>query len=360
MVARLPQRRPPIKNRSKGVAAAPVDIIRRMAGGFSATQILNTAAKLAVADHLAKGPCSSTQLANALNAHPQALYRFLRMMVAMGLLVQERDDTFMLSSLGQLLRSDHPDSMREQIIYFGEINYPTAQAMYHSVKTGSPAFDHVFGESFFRYFVKQPEIGGMFNRLMSYITKDHIPEIIATYDFSCMRKIVDVGGGNSTLLAAVLDTNSNLSGILFDTPEVISDARVRQIQSSITERIELVTGDILSGPIPRHGDVYILSNIIHDWNDRLAGNILRNCRAAAKADSRLLLIEEVMPACVAESPGTIANDFAMLLLTGGKERTVQEYRSLLDIAGFKLIRVMPLKTSSKRKENWAILECNPG
>jgi O-methyltransferase domain/Dimerisation domain len=340
--------------------ARPVDVISRMAGGFSATQILNTAAKLAIADHLAKGPCSSTKLARAVNADPQALYRFLRMMVALELLVQERNDSFSLSSLGQLLRSDHPDSMRERIIYFGEINYPTAQAMFHSVKTGRPAFDHVFGVPLFQYFVQQPKIGAMFNQLMSDITNDHIPGIIAAYDFSCMRTIVDVGGGNGTLLTAILTANPHLNGILFDTPEVIADAHARQIRSSTTERVEMVAGDIFSARIPRHGDIYLLSNILHDWDDRSAGNILRNCRAAVRADSRLLLIEEIMPARVADSPGTIAIDFAMLLLAGGKERTEQEYRSLLDIAGFQLMRVIPLRTGSKRKENRGILECKPG
>jgi hypothetical protein len=348
-----------LKDDAKGAAAASADIVRRMVGGFSATQILNTAAKFAIADHLAEGPCSSTKLARTLNAHPQALYRFLRMMVAMELLIQERDDSFSLSPLGQLLRSDHPDSLREQIIYFGEINYPTAQAMHHSVKTGSPAFDHVFGVPFFRYFAQKPEIGHFFNRLMGEITNRHVPAIVATYDFGGITTIVDVAGGNGTLLAAILSAHPNLRGALFDTAEVIADARAHRTESKVAERIEMVAGDILCGPLPQHRDMYLLSNIIHDWDDRTAENILRNCRAAMRAERCLLLIEDIMPARVVDSPGAIANDFAMLLLTGGKERTEQEYRDLLHVAGFQLVKVIPLEESSKQKESWVILKCDP-
>jgi hypothetical protein len=333
--------------------------MRRMVGGFSATQILNTAAKLGIADHLAKGPCSSTKLAQALNAHPQAFYRFLRMMVALELLVQESNGSFSLSSLGQLLRSDHPDSIRERIIFMGEINYPTAQQMLHSVKTGRPAFDHVFGVPYFGYFAQRPEIGAIFNRLMSGGINDRIAGIIASYDFSRIKTIVDIGGGNGALLTAILNANPYITGILFDTPEVITDARTRHMQGSVAERIKMVPGDIFRGPIAPDGDLYLLSNIVHDWDDQLAEKLLCNCRAAVRADSRLLLIEEIMPARVADSPGTISTDFAMLLFTGGKERTEQEYRSLLDIAGFQLLSVIPFETRSTRKENWAILECNP-
>ena len=241
----------------------------------------------------------------------------------------------------------------------GEINYPTAQQMLHSVKTGRPAFDHVFGVPYFGYLAQRPEIGAIFNRLMCEGINDRVAGIIAAYDFSRIKTIVDVGGGNGTLLTAILNANPHITGILFDTPEVITDARARHIQSSGAQRIEMVHGDIFRGPIAPDGDLYLLSNIIHDWDDHLAEKILCNCRTAVRADSRMLLIEEIMPARVADSPGTISTDFAMLLLTGGKERTEQEYRSLLDIAGFRLFNVIPFETHSKRKENWAILECSP-
>ncbi len=244
-------------------------------------------------------------------------------------------------------------------MYIGEINYPTAQAMLHSIQTGSPAFDHIFGVPFFNYFAQKPEIGAFFNRLMSDGINDRIAGIIDAYDFGYIKTIVDVGGGNGALLTAILNAHPHVSGILFDTPEVIAEAGNRLVQSRVAERIEMVAGDIFGGPIPRDADLYLLSNIIHDWDDRFAEQILRNCSAAVQADSRLLLIEEIMPEHVADSPGTIGNDFSMLLLTGGKERTKQEYCTLLEITGFQLMSAIPFETQSKRKENWEILECKP-
>jgi hypothetical protein len=349
-----------VRNGSKSAAAKPADIIRRMAGGFAATQVLNTAVKLAIADHLAVRPRSSETLFRALDVHPQALYRFLRLMVVLRLLREEDDGCFALTPVGQLLRTDHPESMRHLILYWGEINYPTAQAMEYSVRTGSPAFDKVFGAPFFEYFAQKPETGRLFNRVMAEITNGHMPAIItaaaatACSAFARAKTVVDVGGGTGLLLDTILSAHQHLRGVLFDMPAVIDDARSRL--EKFTNRLDLIAGDIFAGPLPRYRDLYLLSNIIHDWDDARAITILRNCREAMTADARLLVIEQIMPSRVAESPDTVANDFAMLLLTGGKERTAQEYRRLLDIAGFQIARHIPLKARGERKGGWAMLE----
>ncbi len=167
--------------RDDGSKSTAADIIRRMAGGFAATQVLSTAAKLAIADHLA----SSATLSRALDVQPQALYRFLRLMVVLQLLTEEADGCFALTPVGQLLRADHPESMRDLILYWGEINYPTAQAMEHSVRTGSPAFDKVFGAPFFEYFAQHRETGRLFNRVMAEITSGHLPAIITAAATAC-------------------------------------------------------------------------------------------------------------------------------------------------------------------------------
>jgi len=345
---------------SKNPRVKPADIIRRMAGGFAATQVLNTAAKLAVAEHLASGPRSSATLSRTLDVHPQALYRFLRLMVVLQLLTEEADGSFALTPLGHLLCADHPETMRDLIVYWGEINYPTAQAMEHSVRTGRPAFDKVFGAPFFEYFAQHLETGRLFNRVMAEITKGHMPAIVAAAAatacsaFARAKTVVDVGGGTGLLLATILSAHQHLRGVLLDTPAVIDDARSRL--EKFTDRLELIAGDILAGPLPRYRDLYLLSNVIHDWDDERAVTILRNCRKAMTADARLLVIEEIMPTRVADAPDTIANDFAMLLLTGGKERTAQEYRGLLDIAGFQIARHIPLNALGERTGGWAMLE----
>jgi hypothetical protein len=345
---------------SKGAAAKPTDIIRRMAGGFAATQVLNTAAKLAIADHLAAGPCSSATLTSVLAVHPEALYRFLRLMVVLELLAEEADGGFALTPLGQLLRADHPESMRDLILYWGQINYPTAQAMEHSVRTGTPAFDKVFGAPFFEYFARHLENGRLFNGVMAEITRGHMPAIIAAAAatacsaFARAKTVVDVGGGTGLLLATILSAHQHLRGVLLDTPAVIDDARSGL--EKFTDRLDLIAGDILAGPLPRYRDLYLLSNVIHDWDDARAITILRNCRKAMTADARLLVIEKIMPSRVADSPDTVADDFAMLLLTGGKERTAQEYRGLLEIAGLQIATHVPLNPLGERAGGWAMLE----
>ena len=140
-----------------------------------------------------------------------------------------------------------------------------------------------------------------------------------------MKTIVDVGGGNGALLSAILAANPAAEGVIFDAPDVIVQARASLARSSVARRIDLVGGDLFRGPLPASGDLYVLSNIIHDWDDQAAEQILHNCRAAVRADGRLSIIEEVMPARVGDAPQTVANDYSMLLLTGGRQRTKPEF-----------------------------------
>ena len=234
--------------------------------------------------------------------------------------------------------------------------------MTFSVQTGKPAFDHVFGEEFFDYLARKPELSVIFSRLMSQSVTDRISGVMRAYDFSRTKTIIDIGGGNGALLSAILAANPKARGVVFDTPGVIAQARRSLAASSVAGRIDLVGGDIFRSSLPTSGDVYVLSNIIHDWDDRAAEQILRNCRAAVRPDSRLLLVEDLMPARVGDAPQTIANDYSMLLLTQGRQRTKSEFRELLTAGGFRLTSAIPFvsaKTSTRRRENWAILECNP-
>ena len=321
-----------------------------------------TAAKLRIADHIGETPRSAADLARVVGADPGALHRFLRMLAALNLLKPRKDGRFGLAALGQFLRSDHPQSIHERLIYIAEISYSVAAAMTFSVRTGKPAFDHVFGEPFFDYFAHSPELSAIFSRLMSQSVTDRIAGILRAYDFSPMKTIVDVGGGNGALLSAILAANPAAEGVIFDAPDVIVQARASLARSSVARRIDLVGGDLFRGPLPASGDLYVLSNIIHDWDDQAAEQILHNCRAAVRADGRLLIIEEVMPARVGDAPQTVANDYSMLLLTGGRQRTKPEFRQLLTAADLQLTSVIRFdlaRAAAGRRENWAILECKP-
>jgi hypothetical protein len=338
------------------------DTLRQMTSGFARTQELYTAVKLGIADLLANGPKQAHELAQAVNAHPQALYRFLRVLVARNLLSQEDDGSFRLSALGNLLRSDHPDSIRNLILYNGEVCYRVGQGMLHTVQTGQPAFDHIFGMPFFEYFAQHPDVRAIFNDVMSRAVNDRAVGVVANYDFSQADTIVDVGGGNGTLIAAILRAHPDPRGIVFDAPQVVTEAQHYLAQNGLVDRCQTVAGDFLTDPIPRGGDLYLLSNIIHDWDDDRAVCILRNCRAAMREDSTLLLIEQIMPERVTDAPATVGSDLSMLMLFGSAERTEAEYRSLLTMTGLQLTAVIPFEPTrvhAGKKTSWAIVESKP-
>jgi hypothetical protein len=339
---------------------SPAETMLRMAGGFAITQVLHAAAQSSIADALSDDARSVNELAETLSLDVHALDRFLRMMVVLGLLVQEEYRVFRLSAVGQLLRADHPNSMRNRILYIGAISYPTASAALHSIQTGKPAFDHIFGRSFFDHLAEQPMLGGLFNGLMKQGILGRVSGILNAYDFSCARHIVDIGGGNGTLLSSILAQAPSSTGTIFDTVGVIAEAGSCLAGTEVGQRIGLVDGDLFRGTYPRGADLYLLSNIIHDWNDEQAETILRNCVLAMQRDSSLLLIEELMPEMVSDSSKTIANDYSMLLLTGGKERTEAQYRSILDKSGLMVASIRPFAAESnnyRHKENWVLLEC---
>lgn len=342
-----------------GVEKTPTELVREMAGGFSLSQMLYTTVKLGVPDELASGPRHARDLAPALNANPQTLHRFLRMLVVIKLLSQDEDGRFMLSPLGHTLRTDHPDALFQRILYIGEINYRAAQGMLHTVQTGEVAFDHVFGVPFFDYLAEHPYLGGFFNGLMSQQVEDRAAGIVAAYDFSGVGTVVDVGGGKGTLVSAILGGDPGRRAVIFDRPEVLAEARLCLEQSGLDHRCRLVPGDFFRDPVPPEGDLYLLSNIIHDWDDEKSVRILSNCRSAMSSGSTLLLIEQIMPERAEQAPVTVASDFSMMLLLTGRERTRAEFEGLLAGAGLRLASVLPFEPSrsySGRKSNWAVIE----
>ncbi|MDD2499200.1 MAG: methyltransferase [Geobacter sp.] len=338
------------------------EIMRDMAGGFTLTQIVYTAVKLGIADQLKNGALTTPLLATAIQADQLSLHRFMRMMVVVGLLIQEEDGRFGLSPLGELLRRDHPESICNRILYIGEVNYPAAQGMSHAVKTGEPGFDHVFGMPFFDYFAQHPGIGALFNELMSQAVVDRAAGITATYDFTNAKTIVDVGGGKGTLITAILKAYPDSCGIIFDMPSVLTEAGVYLTENGVADRCETAAGDFFATMVPAGGDIYILSNILHDWEDTRAEQILRNCSSVMSPENRLLVVEQLLPEQALDAPVTVAADLSMMLLLRGRERTEAEYRELLSKAGLEISSITmfePSRIYSNRKTSWAIIEGRP-
>ena len=301
-------------------------------------QAVAVAAKLGIADLLTEGAKTAEELARETGAHPPTLYRLLRALTGVGIVAQDDDLRFSLAPLGAALRSG-PESGRERTRFFGEpFVWDAWGHLEHSVMTGTSAFRDAHGVGFFEFFAGNADAAATFHAFMTRQSELQVPLILAAYDFSEARKIVDVGGGHGSLLAAVLRANPGATGVLYDLAEVVENAtHVRA--PDLAARCKTVAGSFFE-TVPGGGDCYLLKLVIHDWDDQRAVEILRNIRAAIAADGRLLLLEAVMPAGNDYHHAKFM-DLNMLVLTdGGRERTEDEFRELFRAAGFALARTV--------------------
>jgi hypothetical protein len=305
----------------------PVSTVLQIAGGYCLPRCLHVVANLGVADALNETPRTAADLAASVGAHPDALGRVLRLLAAHGVF-ECQGDTFRHSLASRLLRTDQPQSLHAIARMFGlPINWDICRALEHTVRTGLPAADKVFPGGFWAYFAEHPEENGIFNAAMAAKAHGQIAGIVAAYDFSGFRMIGDIGGGRGHLLHAVLDSAPDANGVLFDLPHVVAEAA-----SLASGRLKLQPGDFFKDALPSC-DAYLLMEVIHDWGDEQASAILKAIRRSAPPDSKLLLIEQIIPA----DPGpdwTKTLDIHMLALLGGRQRTRQEYEELLAGAGF--------------------------
>jgi hypothetical protein len=323
-----------------GAAPPPVTLLEMMTG-YWVSQALYVVAKLGVADFLVDGPQSVDHLAAATQAHAASLRRVLRALVSVGVFAEASPSVYALTPLAALLRTGTPDSMRALAIMYAEEQYRAWGNALHSVQTGETAFDELFGMSYFAYLAQHPEADRVFNQAMTGYTTQVVEAVIDAYDFSPFKTIVDVGGSYGTLLTAVLRNNQAVSGILFDQPHVVAAAKSHLASAGLAERCQAVGGDFFT-EVPAGGDAYVLSQILHDWDDERSTVILQQCRRAMPKHGKLLVIELVLPPGREPSFGKWL-DLHMLVMLGARERTAEEYRILFDSAGFELARVIPTK-----------------
>ncbi len=306
---------------------------------------LYVTAKLGIADLLADGPRPASELAKACGSHAPSLRRLLRLLTSAGVFVEQDGDCFALTPVGECLRSDVPGSQRDTALLFAGPLMRTWGELLYSVQTGETATQRALGMDAFQYMAKHPEDAAVFNRAMTAVSTQVSSSVAAAYDFSSIRKLVDVGGGHGVLLRAILKANPTLHGILFDLPHVVEGAKT-QI-AGLEERLEIVGGDFFQG-VPAGADAYILKSVIHDWDDTHSITILKNCHGVMPAQGRLLLVELVLPDRIDQSPksqiGT-GSDLNMLVNAGGRERTQKEFRTLLESSGFELTKIIPLDGS---------------
>jgi len=322
------------------VPSAPAESDRQQlmqaAHGFRISQALYVVAKLGIADLLEDGPKTSVELAKRADAHPRALFRVLRVLASLGYFTQDASNRFGLTPKTRPLLSDDPDSVRPMIIFLGEGQYEATGELLHTVRTGETSFDHLHGMGHFEFLAQNPEASAVFNAAMaSGLRQTENP--LDRYDFSSRHLVVDVGGGRGDQIVSILRTSPRLKGILFDLPQVAADARAYLKASGVTDRCELMTGSAFES-IPRGGDVYVMSRVLHDWPDDKAALLLANCRKAISEGGILLIRDSVLPDGDAASQAK-QMDLTMLIMTGGLERSEAEWRTLLRAAGFDLANV---------------------
>ena len=325
--------------------AAPPEALLQLISSYTSAQVVHAAAKLRLADLLAEGPRSIEDLAEATDTHAPSLARLVRALAALGIVTEAGDDQVALTALGSPLRSDAPDSIRDAVLFLvGEWAWRAWGDLLYSVRTGEPAFDRIFCMSNFEYWEHNPEAGALHEAFFRTMARTANGPIVTAYDFSCFATIIDVGGSTGALLASILRAHPAARGILFDLPHVVAGAEHVLAEAGVAERCEIVGGSVFDS-VPPGGDAYLLKYIIHDWYDERALVILRRCREAMAPRSVLLLVEQLLPEHLeagAAAQGLARLDLQMLVLTpGGRERTEQEFRSLLAEAGFALQKMIP-------------------
>lgn len=324
---------PPVTN------ITPQEQIGRMVTAYWTSQAIYAAARLAIPDLLKDGPRTVTDLARAASAHPESLFRLLRALASIGIFAETAPQTFELTPLAEVLRSDVPGTQRPLALMVGEEQYQAWGHLVDSVRTGETAFPKVFGKPVFDYLADHPEQAATFDAAMTAIHGRETAGLLEAYDFEGIKVLADIGGGNGSKITAILQHHTVMRGLLFDLPHVVERARPHIREAGLAARCQLVGGNFFES-VPAGADAYLMRHIIHDWNDQQSLTILRNCRAVMRPGNRLLIVESVIPP--GNDPcGAKFLDLTMLVVPGGKERTADEYQVLYSEAGFRLTRIVP-------------------
>jgi len=335
----MAKRRPP-----KAARPSPYEALFQMVIGKWISKAIGAVVELGVPDQLARGARRSSDIARAVGASEDGIYRLLRALASVGLFAETVDRRFKLTPMGQLLRSDHPQSIAGYAHFTAhDSTWRPWGHLGYSVKTGLPAFDEVFGAPIFEYLSKNPDAAAVFDGAMTSISAAEARAASEAYDFKGIRMLMDVAGGHGLLLATVLQRHKKMRGVLFDLPHVSTGAAATFARTGVSGRVRVESGDFFQ-EVPPGADAIIMKHIIHDWDDDSAARILQACHRALGPGGKVLIVDPVVPPGNAPHYGKLL-DLEMLVLTPrGRERTKTEFDSLLRRAGFRLSRVIPTKS----------------
>jgi hypothetical protein len=347
----------PERARHRDLPAARGRLIQQLFGLYPA-QVLHTLVTLAIPDQLAGGACPVADLAKATDTHEPSLRRLLRSAIGLGLVQSVAGSGVALTEVGQLLRADVPGSIRNLVLLWGgDAGWRSWGQLAYSIQTGRTAFEHLVGRTLFEHLADHPEQRAVFNQALAESTRAAAAGIVEVYRLDGRQRLVDVGGGNGTLLAALLRANQHLAGVLLDRPSTITEAHAVLGGAGVLDRCEVVGGNFFDG-VPTGADAYLLKSVLHDWADEQCRSILRNCRAAMADDAVLHVIEPIVPtddAALMRETMMLTSDLNMLVCTGGIERTEDEFKALLADTGFRLTTV----TRCPAPSNLSVLRAVP-
>lgn len=312
---------------------------------FWVTRAVYAAARLAIPDQLASGPKTAAELAELAGAHPRSLYRLLRALASVGIFEECEQGRFRPTALSDTLRSDVPGSLLNLVLLeLGDSHHRAWGELVHSLRTGEAAFDKAMGTRVWQFFADNPGMALTLDQAMTGLTTMVVADVLDVYDFTPFNRIVDIGGGAGRFLDEILTIQPEATGILFDLPYVVDNIRAEIAATAAGKRYELVGGSFFD-QVPSGGDLYLLKWILHDWNDDASVTILKNCRTAIAEHGTLLIIDTVIPPGNVPAAGKFI-DLNMMVLSGGQERTAEEFDVLLTAAGFRLNRILPTRSSS--------------
>jgi len=306
---------------------------------FILARAISVAAKLGIADLLTSDAKTAVELAQAIGVHAQSLYRVLRALASAGIFAEDEAGRFHLTPLAEQLCSDAPNSWRGFANFLGsDFAYRAYGDLLYSVQTGQPAFNHVFGKGVSEYLGENPEQARIFNEGMTSTSQQSAPAVLAVYDFSGIKKLVDVGGGQGFMIASILKAYPQMNGVLFDLPNVVSGAAPILEAQGVSNRCICIGGNYLES-VPKGGDLYFMQAILHGMRDEQALQLLQNVRESMNENGTLLQVDFVIPNGNAYSTSKFG-DLHMMIFTPSHERTEAEYRALYEQAGFSLTRVL--------------------
>ena len=330
-----------------------------LVNGYQVSAAIGAVARLGVTDCLSAGPAHLDEIASRVGADARSLGRVVRLLTDVGVFEHLGDGRVALTALGGMLRDGVPGSARRGAIVISEEWHWRAYGHFaHSVRTGEPGFRQAHGCGFWEYLERDPQAGALMNDSMSAAASFIAAAFVRSYDLNGIERLVDVGGGHGVLMRSVLEAHPRVQGMVFDLPGVIGGTRARLTDWDLTDRCQAIAGDFFDG-VPAGADAYVLSWILHDWDDESAVRILANCHAAMGDAGRLLVIELVVPSGEQQPPPDVewlvkTTDIEMLAVVGGRERTAAEYGELYAAAGFQLTRILPLESSA-----WSVIEGSP-